>query len=72
MFRVFPQDHWLLFGRYLVVIFATCVWALFGRFVFVDFGPNALTIGVSMMTHINVPGINVPHCQNPKGRELSK
>ena len=37
MFRVFPQDHWLLFGRYLVAIFATCIvlvaiWSLFVGF----------------------------------------
>ena len=37
MFRVFPQDHWLLFGRYLVATFVTrlglvAIWSLFVSF----------------------------------------
>ena len=56
---------WSFFGRYFVVLVAICrFWSLFGRYfiilvaiwsLFVGFGPNALTIGVSMLAHIKNP-----------------
>ena len=43
-----------LFGRYLVAIFATSVCLVAIWSLFLGFGPNALTIGVSMLTHIAI------------------